>query len=157
MSKLFNDDCMRVLPTLADESVNMVLTDIPYGFAEYFGATAATNADAYNGRAMRNLNKGVADAITFALPAFSAELVRVCSGSIYVFCGLGQVSELGSLFIREGLKIRLGIWEKTRPKPPNGSAFLAQCGRVLHFCEEARRDLQRALQIHSVARGHLPQ
>jgi DNA modification methylase len=114
---------MNVLPTLADNSVEMVLTDIPYGFAEYFGATTSTTAADYDGHAMRNLNKGVADAVTFALPEFAAELVRVCSGSIYVFCGMGQVSELGSLFVRAGLKIRLGVWEKTNPSPLMGQFF----------------------------------
>jgi site-specific DNA-methyltransferase (adenine-specific) len=29
--KLINDDCLRVLPTLADKSVDLILTDPPYG------------------------------------------------------------------------------------------------------------------------------
>ena len=29
--KLINDDCLRVLPTLADNSVDLILTDPPYG------------------------------------------------------------------------------------------------------------------------------
>ena len=28
--KLYNDDCMNVLPSLADGSVSLTLTDIPY-------------------------------------------------------------------------------------------------------------------------------
>ena len=29
--KLINDDCLKVLPTLADNSVDLILTDPPYG------------------------------------------------------------------------------------------------------------------------------
>ena len=28
--KLFNDNCMKILPTLPDGSITMTLTDIPY-------------------------------------------------------------------------------------------------------------------------------
>lgn len=30
MNKLFNKDCFDVLPTLQDESIDLVLTDAPY-------------------------------------------------------------------------------------------------------------------------------
>ena len=29
--KLINDDCLKVLPTLANNSVDLILTDPPYG------------------------------------------------------------------------------------------------------------------------------
>ena len=29
--KLINDDCLKVLPTLPDQSVDLILTDPPYG------------------------------------------------------------------------------------------------------------------------------
>ena len=29
--KLFNDDCLKVLPTIPDNSIDLVLTDPPYG------------------------------------------------------------------------------------------------------------------------------
>jgi site-specific DNA-methyltransferase (adenine-specific) len=31
MIQLFNDDCLKVLPTLADNSIDLILTDPPYG------------------------------------------------------------------------------------------------------------------------------
>lgn len=30
-TKLFNEDCMKVLPTLEDNSVQCIITDLPYG------------------------------------------------------------------------------------------------------------------------------
>ena len=115
MSRLINDDCMKVLPTLADDSVEMVLTDIPYGNLEYFASRIV--APRTDGRVML---KGAADAVVFSLPELTAQLLRVCSGSLYVFCGMGQVSELGALFAQADLSVRLGIWEKTNPTPLHG-------------------------------------
>ena len=31
MIKLYNDDCLKVMPKLPDHSVDMVLSDLPYG------------------------------------------------------------------------------------------------------------------------------
>ena len=29
--QLFNDDCLNVLPTIKDKSIDHILTDVPYG------------------------------------------------------------------------------------------------------------------------------
>ena len=31
VNKIYNDNCMNILPTMAENSVNLTLTDIPYG------------------------------------------------------------------------------------------------------------------------------
>lgn len=31
MKKLYHDDCLNVLPTLKDNSIDMILCDLPYG------------------------------------------------------------------------------------------------------------------------------
>jgi site-specific DNA-methyltransferase (adenine-specific) len=103
---------MDIMPTLAANSVDMVLTDIPYGeVSRPIGAGFD---------AVRTLDKGDADVVTFALVPFVSEIVRVCSGSFYVFCGIEQVSPLAEAFKAHGLTIRVGIWEKTNPSPLNG-------------------------------------
>lgn len=133
MSKLINDDCMKVLPTLADDSVEMVLTDIPYGHSKYFDAKASTPD--VEGRPLQ-LDKGTADVVTFQLPALAQELIRVCSGSIYVFCGMGQISELGHLFAQAGLSVRLGVWEKTNHSAMNADRLWLS---VIECCVFARK------------------
>ena len=84
--KLYNDDCMNVLPSLADGSISVTLTDIPY--------------DEVNRKSggLRNLDKSHADIITFPLDDFIDEVVRVTSGSIYIFCGSVQVSHICLLY-----------------------------------------------------------
>lgn len=117
---------MRLLPQLPDKSVTMTCTDIPYGEVNKvrgadkpFGGGTKTRQAFTLGRA-RVLHKGAADELTFALSEFVAELVRVTAGSIYIFCGTEQVSELRrELGKYPKCSTRLLIWEKTNPMPLN--------------------------------------
>ena len=106
--KLYNDDCMNILPSLADGGITLTLTDIPY--------------DEVNRKSggLRNLDKSHADIITFPLDKFIDEIVRVTSGSIYIFCGSVQVSHIRNRLIEHGLSVRHCIWEKSNPSPMNG-------------------------------------
>ena len=99
---------MNILPSLADGSITLTLTDIPY--------------DEVNRKSggLRNLDKSRADIITFPLDDFIDEIVRVTSGSIYIFCGSVQVSHIRDRLISYGLSVRHCIWEKSNPSPMNG-------------------------------------
>lgn len=108
MLKLFNDDCIKVMENMDNKSATCTITDIPY----------AEVSRKSNG--LRNLDKGNADVLTFNLDTFLSEVCRVTSGSVYVFCGKGQVSQIYNTFIKNGMSVRLLIWEKTNPSPMNG-------------------------------------
>ena len=99
---------MKELP---DESVSLILTDIPYG---------EVNRDS-NG--LRNLNKKDADTFNMNINQICSEFIRITSGSIYIFCGTEQVSEIRKNLVKEGLSTRLIIWEKTNPSPMNGETI----------------------------------
>ncbi len=101
-------DAMNVLKTLPENSVPLVLTDIPYGVVNRSSA------------GIRVFDKNMADVMTIPLKDLVDALVRVCSGSLYVFCSTEQVSELRAGFAFAGMTTRLGIWEKTNPTPVNG-------------------------------------
>lgn len=105
---ILHTDCFDLFPLLSDDSVALVLTDIPYGEVTRDSA------------GLRNFDKGAADVLTFDLDAFVDECVRVCRGSFYVFCGWEQITPLMRAFERHGLTKRLGFWRKTNPSPVNG-------------------------------------
>ena len=105
---LYNNDCMKILPTLGNKSVDLVVTDIPYG-----------KVNRKHG-SLRKLDKGKADIITFDLDIFVSELARVTKGSIYIFCGTEQVSSIREILVQNKMSTRLCIWEKTNPSPMNG-------------------------------------
>lgn len=105
---LYNDDCLNILKEMKDKSVDLIVTDIPYGEVNRTS----------NG--LRNLNKGAADIVTFDLNTFVKECARMCKGSIYIFCGIEQVSSIRAQLVELKLSTRLCIWEKTNPSPMNG-------------------------------------
>lgn len=66
----------------------------------------------------------MADVLTFDLQRFLEKVYEVTSGTIIIFCGLNQVSEIYKFFV-EKQKMQKGtvrqlIWEKTNPSPMNG-------------------------------------
>ena len=101
-------DSLEAMKLIPDKSIDLVLTDPPYN---------EVNRDS-NG--LRNLDKGVADSAEFDLDKFVSEAVRVCSGSIYIFCGIEQISVIVGRLKKSGMSTRLCIWEKTNPSPMNG-------------------------------------
>lgn len=105
-----NSDCMTILPTMPDCSVDFTLTDIPYN--------EVNRSD--NG--LRKLNKEQADTLTFNLHNFLKEILRVTKNNICIFCGREQFSEIYSFFasVKGGGTVRPIVWEKSNPSPMNG-------------------------------------
>jgi len=94
---------------IPDKSVDLVLCDLPYGEVNRISS------------GLRNLDKGLADVCDIDLEHLVLEYKRLCRGSVYLFCGIEQVSQLRKQLVLAGFTTRLGIWEKTNPSPMNGS------------------------------------
>lgn len=111
-NKLYNIDCMEFMKILPNNSVDVIITDIPYG-----KITRESNG-------LKNLDRGNADIITFDTLAFVKECYRIAKSSITIFCAKEQFSEIHSFFNEEQKKkkgtVRQLIWEKTNPTPFNG-------------------------------------
>ena len=112
INKIYNDNCMEYMKEVNDSSFTLTLTDIPYG---------EVNRDS-NG--LRNLDKNMADVMTFDLNDFLNEVYRVTSGTIIIFCGKEQMSLIHKFFSEKQAKklgtVRQLIWEKSNPSPMNG-------------------------------------
>jgi site-specific DNA-methyltransferase (adenine-specific) len=111
MSETIHADCIEVMSVLADKSVTMAITDIPYGVVSRPSS------------GIRVFDKSFGDTETFKLQDFCQQLCRVVSGSVYVFCSTEQVSLLRTLLIDHGMTTRLCIWEKNNPSPVNGQSL----------------------------------
>jgi site-specific DNA-methyltransferase (adenine-specific) len=110
---ILNEDAFKFLPTMDADSIDTLLTDIPY------------NSVNRKSSGLRNLDKGVADRAEddkpFDLDVFIKEALRIVRGNFCVFCGFWQISPIIDLFTEAGLQmVRLGVWEKTNPSPMNG-------------------------------------
>ena len=104
---LYCGDCLEILPTLEPGSVDAVVTDIPYG---------EVNRESGG---LRSLDKGFADVETFSLEFAASQSCRL-GKSVYMWCGIEQVSELRQRLVDLGMTTRLCGWEKTNPSPMNG-------------------------------------
>lgn len=109
---LINEDCIKVMRSLNNDIINLTLTDIPYD-----SVNRSSNG-------LRNLDKGNADILTFDLKSFLDELYRITKGTIIIFCGMNQVSEIFNYFDNYAKQhkgtVRQLIWKKTNPSPMNG-------------------------------------
>ena len=109
---LFNKNCMELLPLIGGGTIDLTLTDIPYD-----SVNRSSNG-------LRNLDKGKADILTFDLQNFLNELYRVTKGTIIIFCGMNQVSDIFNYFDKYAKDhkgtVRQLIWKKTNPSPMNG-------------------------------------
>jgi site-specific DNA-methyltransferase (adenine-specific) len=109
---LFNKNCMELLPLIGGGTIDLTLTDIPYD-----SVNRSSNG-------LRNLDKGKADILTFDLQNFLDELYRVTKGTIIIFCGMNQVSDIFNYFDKYAKDhkgtVRQLIWKKTNPSPMNG-------------------------------------
>lgn len=113
---LVHSDCMAFMPTLTDKSIDMTLTDIPYGVCN-----VERRMDGHGeSDCLRMVNKSGADDVTFDLDKFLSNVIRITKGSIYIFCSTEQVSEIRSRFDAEEMTTRVIVWEKTNPSPMNG-------------------------------------
>ncbi len=108
LNKVYNIDCIEGLKKIKDNSIELILTDIPY---------TVVNRKS-NG--LRVLNKEAADIGNFDLKKFLEECIRVVKGSIYIFCSTEQVSYIREQLVDAKMSTRLIIWEKTNPSPMNG-------------------------------------
>lgn len=108
--RLYNCDCMEFMKTMADNSVDMTLTDIPY---EEVNKNKGCNR-------LRNIDKSIADEKTFVVEEFLEQVDRVTKGSIVIFCGIEQVAKIYTFFRNKGYPTRQIIWNKTNPSPMNG-------------------------------------
>lgn len=79
---LFNSDCLDLMKMMDNDSVDLLLTDIPY------------NAVNREDNGLRSLNKGKADIMAFDLQEFLKECYRVTKGTVIIFCDFRQMSPI---------------------------------------------------------------
>jgi len=122
--RLIHGDCLEEMAKIPSGSVDMVLTDIPYG-----------EVNRKSG-GLRQLDKGKADDCSIDLDSMTREVMRVMTGTAYLFCGIDQISIITIAFKNLGASTRLGQWEKSNPSPMNGDKVWLSGSE---FCVIARK------------------
>lgn len=105
------------METMEDNSVDFILSDIPYGECSGFveGGLRKVN---------RDLADKDADGTEFDAARYARECLRICKGNIIIFCGHKQIGLIRAEMEKaKAQMIRLLIWEKPNVSPMNGQYF----------------------------------
>lgn len=111
-NKFIKTNCMEYMKTLPDKSVDLTLTDIPYG------EVAQTTGGLLTFDHLDTL--GAADIVTFDTLKFCKEVERITKNSVIIFCGFEQFSQIIKFFKSKKGTTRALVWKKTNPVPSNG-------------------------------------
>lgn len=134
LNRIYQMDCIEGMRLIPDKSIDLILTDIPYDGVTKKGAERAK----YAGQ-LRKLDKGKADILTFEIDDFLNECSRILKGSIYIFCGIGQVYTIYNYFENhKDFMVRLCAWRKTNPSPMNGQHMWLSSMEICIFAKRRR-------------------
>ena len=121
---LMRGDCLERMMEIPNGSVDMILADIPYNEVNQKSA------------GLRLLDRTNADRLDFDLQDCLNIILQKFTGSCYIFCGIGQISEIDKFFRKNNLTTRLCQWEKSNPSPMNGTKLWLSGSE---FCVFARK------------------
>ncbi len=120
---IYHGDARDVLPSLS--LVDLVLTDPPY------------NAINRVTGGLRSLDKGGADALPVDITAIAGEIIRLTTGSAYVWCSDEQYTDWCMAFKRAGMTTRKCAWWKSNPSPMNGEHLWLSALELCVFSRKA--------------------
>lgn len=132
MITLRNDDCLEVLRTIDDNSIDLVVTDPPYDIGKCgSGGCFGSEKRAYHNELRdAGLRDGIANDIL-------EELVRVMKKiNIYLFCNKNQFRQYINFFESRGCSTDILTWHKTNPVPTCNNKYLSDTEYVLYFREK---------------------
>lgn len=137
---LIHGDCLEVMKTLPEHSVDAVITDPPY----CSGGVSEASRTAANGQGLRPETIGrfgwfVGDNMTtsglvWLLREFAIEALRITkpTGSIFIFCDWRMLHTLAPAIESAGLRYQgLLVWDKGHFGMGNG--FRCQHELIMHF------------------------
>lgn len=104
LNQIYNADCITFMGGVSDDAIDLTLTDIPYSMRNM------------KSNRLRKLDKGKADILTFDIADFLENVYRITKGTIIIFCGQGQLSQIFNFFLEKQKKhkgtVRQLVWEK---------------------------------------------
>ena len=125
---IFNNDCLNILSSIEDNSIDLILTDPPYQIGSYStGDIHLPNR--------KKLNNNIADWDQNFKPSdYADELVRVLKkdGNMFIFTSYNLIGKWHELLDSRFDTFQFFVWHKTNPPPKiykNG--FLNSCELII--------------------------
>ena len=130
METLYLGDCMDIMKTIEDKSIDLVITDPPYKI-ETSGGGLYTQADKQYVKELNSMKDGFSEDVL-------DELCRIMKKiNIYFFCSQKQIIPLLDYFVKKKkCSWNLLTWHKTNPIPACGNKYLTDTEFILFFREK---------------------
>lgn len=130
METLHLGDCMDIMKTIEDKSIDLVITDPPYKI-ETSGGGLYTQADKQYVKELNSMKDGFSEDVL-------DELCRIMKKiNIYFFCSQKQIIPLLDYFVKKKkCNWNLLTWHKTNPVPACGNKYLTDTEFILFFREK---------------------
>lgn len=113
MIKLYNDDCLNILKTIEDKSIDLILTDPPYNISR------KNNFNTMKGRT--GFDFGEWDKSFNQVEWLEIAIQKIKDGgSIIVFNSFENIGLLADVYRKNGIEVKCLLrWVKTNPFPRN--------------------------------------
>jgi DNA modification methylase len=110
--KIYNDDCIKIMETMEDNSVDIIITDPPYIL------DVAHSAGVFR-KAKKNISGKIKSfSYDFDYKIVFEEFLRICKvPNFFIFCSNKQISRTMSFFESKKLNVTLLVWRKLNPIP----------------------------------------
>lgn len=119
-----NGDCIEYMASMPDNSVDFILTDIPYEFdlhggggGKYFASRGQMKK--YKDNSLLFISDGIDYDKVFS------EFIRICKGvNVCCFCSNKQVGKIMTWWENKGYVATLLVWDKPNPLPLGNGAYI---------------------------------
>ena len=131
--KLYNDDCLNILKSVPDKSIDLITTDPPY-------LISATNRGGTINN-IKKLNESLKDLTTvditkgYDIVGYGKEFIRVMKEiNIYLWCNKAQIPEYFDFYVTQHkCKFDIICWHKTNALPTYSNKYLSDTEYLLYF------------------------
>ena len=128
LNKIYLGDAYKLIKSLPDNSVDLVVIDPEYQMDEHGGGGAFGNKKRPFQNEVDKLASGLKNDILF-------ELTRVMKKTnIYIFCNKNQVRQYLNYFVNQNIDIL--VWHKTNPIPRNNNKYLSDLEYIIFARDE---------------------
>lgn len=131
--QLLNKDCIEGMKTLADNSIDLIVTDPPYDIGSISGGGSVNTVKKLN-KSLQDLRK--ADLIKgYDIVAFGEEALRVMNEiNIYFWCNKKQIPTYFDFYVnKHKCTFDILAWHKTNALPTYSNKYLSDTEYLLYF------------------------
>ena len=129
--RMVNTDCLELMRSMADKSVDFILTDIPYELHQHGGGV---KGDFSNRKMINNIDRSLAfisNGIDYDV--IFSEFERLCKVvNCCIFCSNKQVGKIMTWWEKKGYVATLLVWDKPNPIPLCNSKYISNLEFIVY-------------------------